>query len=148
MCTIAEAAIQGQEAGAGPGTKGSAASATAPLPAATPTVSSCLSAPDLSIAFQAACSSAAPSTASATGSGMSMASGAQEVLEHGVHALGHRVALVDDLGRAVPVHHADAGQDGGEQRVGRIAGLAAAADAHLHDVDAGDEDGEDRRHAV
>src|SRR5512139_4187604 len=109
MCTIAEAAIHGQDAGAGAGTKGKAASATKPLPAATPTVSSCLSAPDLSIAFQDACNSAAPSTASATGSGMSIVSGPQQVLEHGPHALGHGITLFDDLGCAVPVHHADAG---------------------------------------
>src|SRR5512134_3757763 len=116
MCTIAEAAIHGQDAGAGAGTKGSAASATAPLPAATATVSSCLSAPDLSSAFHAACSSAAPSTASATGSGISIAAvyklAGKQVLEHRARALGGRAPLGDRLARAVEIHHGEVGEDG------------------------------------
>ena len=73
MCTSAEPASHGHEAGAGAGRNGATASAIRPEPAAIATVSSPLSSLALTSAFQVACSSAAPSTASVTGSEISNA---------------------------------------------------------------------------
>jgi hypothetical protein len=66
MCTRAEAATHGHEAGAGAGRKKAATSATRPEPTAMFTVSSSLSSPALTSTFQLACRSAAPSTAAVT----------------------------------------------------------------------------------
>src|SRR2546426_6992419 len=71
MCTAAEPASQGHDSGAGAGSHGATASAMRPAPADTATVSRRLSALALTSAFHPACSSAAPSTASVTGSEIS-----------------------------------------------------------------------------
>src|SRR5437762_382112 len=68
ICTTAEAASHGQASGAGNGSHTATAMPTIPAPTEMATVSSCLSEELFSSAFQEACRSAAPSTASVTGS--------------------------------------------------------------------------------
>src|SRR5262245_47386967 len=144
MWTSAEPASQGQEAGAGAGRKGAAARAMRPEPAATATVSSPLSSLALTSAFQVACSSAPASTASVTGSEISMdAPLADHLLDERRHALDRGAALLDRFLRAVEVHGAESGQQRREQHVGGVAGEAAARHAHLDDVERGGEHLED-----
>src|SRR3954468_22614733 len=87
MCTAAEPASHGHDSRAGAGSQKTQARPTRPAPTEIATVSSCLSDELLRSAFQEACSSAAPSTASVTGSVSSMAALADHLLDEGRHAL-------------------------------------------------------------
>src|SRR3954463_14273192 len=140
MCTSAEPASHGHDAAAGAGRKGATPSAIKPEPAATATVSRLLSSLALTSAFHVACSSAAASTASVTGSEISMRSPlADHLLDERRHALDCGAALLDGFFRAMEVHGTKSRQQRREQDVGRVARQAAARDAHLDDVERGGE---------
>src|SRR5205814_10175838 len=95
MCTHAEAASHGQDSGAGKGSHSATARPTMPAPTEMATVSSCLSEELLRRAFQHACSAAAPSTASVTGSVSSCIKLADHLLDEGPHALDCRATFGD-----------------------------------------------------
>src|SRR3954471_3793895 len=147
MCTSAEPASQGQDAAAGAGRKGATPSAIRPDPAATATVSRPLSSLALTSAFHVACSSAAASTASVTGSEISMRSPlADHLLDERPHALDRGASLLDRFFGAMEVHGAKSRQQRRKEDIGWVAGKAAARDAHLDDIQRGGEHLEDRRH--
>src|SRR3954468_4904478 len=137
MCTAAEAASPGQEACAGKSSHGATARPTSAAPTEIATVSSCLSLELLRSAFQPACSAAAPRTASVIGSEMSCTSLENDLLDERPHALHRDPPLLDRLFRAVEVHGAESGEQRREQHVRRVAGQAAARNAHLHNVERG-----------
>src|SRR5262245_46125931 len=139
MCTAAEPASHGQDAGAGCGSQNTIARLTSAAPTEIATVSSCLSFELLSSAFHPACSAAAPSTASVIGSEMSCTL-EDHLLDERRHALDRGAAFLDRLLRAVEVHGAEPGQQRREQHIRRVAGQAAARHAHLDDVERGGED--------
>src|SRR6266480_2941143 len=144
MCTTAEPATQGHDAGAGAGRKSAPTSATRPEPTAMLIVSSSLSAPDLTSTFHEACSSAAPRTASVTPRLISIGL-ADDLLDQRHHALDRDAPLGDGLLGAVVFHRAEVRQQRRDQHVRRLAGEPAARDALLDDVERGVEHLEDRR---
>src|ERR1700694_1324349 len=146
MWTTAEPASQGQDSGAGADKKGASASAIRPEPVATAMVSSRLSSLALTSAFQTACSSAAPSTASVTGSEISMLALADHLLDEGRHALHSGASFLDRFLGTVEIHGREVGQQRRQQHVGGISRQAAACYAHLNDVERGHEHVEDRGH--
>src|SRR5581483_12428013 len=117
MCTSADAASQGQDCAAGKGSHAPTAAPTRPAPTEMATVSSSLSVELLRRAFQQACSSAAPSTASVTGSDISTL--AEHLLEKRRHALDRGAAFHDGFLGAVVVLGGKVGQERREQHVRR-----------------------------
>src|SRR3954462_5153825 len=115
-CTAAEAASHGHDSRAGASSHGIMSKAIRPAAAERPTVSSCLSLLAFTSAFQPACSSAAPSTASVTGVEMSKL--AEYLLEQRPHALDGRTALDDRFLRAMEIHRGEIRQQGREEHVG------------------------------
>src|SRR2546425_8966841 len=142
ICTTAEPATQGHEAGAGAGRKGATTNATRPEPTAMLIVSSSWSAPDLTSTFHEACSSAAPRTASVTPRLISIGL-ADDLLDQRHHALDRDAPLGDRLFRAVILHGAEVRQQRRDQHVGRLAREPAARQALLDDVERGVEHLED-----
>src|SRR3954454_4991424 len=129
MWTSAEPASHGHDAAAGAGRKGATIGAIKPDPAATATVSRLLSSLALTSAFHVACSSAAASTASVTGSEISMRSPlGDDLLDERRHALDRGPPLLDGFAGAVVLHGAEDGKQRREQHVGRVARQAAARD--------------------
>src|SRR3954468_2764791 len=145
MCTAAEPASHGHDAGAGAARTGRKTKASTPEPAATAYVSSSLSAEALTSVFHVACRSAAPSTAAAIGSVSSTRASADDLVEQRAHALDRSATLFDRLLRTVVVHGGEVGQERRDEHVGRVARKAAPRDAHLHHVERGAEHLEDRR---
>src|SRR3954468_4404947 len=125
MWTSAEPASHGHDAAAGAGRKGAPPAAIKPEPAATATVSRLLSSLALTSAFHVACSSAAASTASVTGSEISMRSPlADHLLDERPHALDRGAPLFDRFFRAMEVHGAKAGQERRKENIRGVAGKA------------------------
>src|SRR5258705_3475822 len=112
MCTAADAASHGKELCAGKGSHTAMASPTRPAPTEIATVSSSLSAELFSRAFHPACSSAAPRTASVTGSESSCiyaviaARLAKDLIDERPHPLHRRAPFGVRLGGAMELHRA------------------------------------------